>query len=160
MKFSEFSHQVAHVRCFVVLVMFIVAVNFDFQNSKQSGLLLTLETCGIFVRSAIIVCVLDVRLLLQSVRVDILANCVLISVLLVWLYSVLFTVFPVLYCGVFVIGFAVVWCLLEVMVVVIMCGDNFICCLKWRTSSFTFISRLNALNYTKFRGWNLRCIKV
>jgi len=83
MKFSEFSHQVAHVRCFVVLVMFIVAVNFDFQNSKQSGLLLTLETCGIFVRSAIIVCVLDVRLLLQSVRVDILANCVLISVLLV-----------------------------------------------------------------------------
>jgi hypothetical protein len=73
--------------------MFVVALNFASQISKQPGLLLTLETYGIFVRSAVIVFVLDVLLLIQFVGVDILANCVLIPVLLVWLYLLLFTVF-------------------------------------------------------------------
>jgi hypothetical protein len=74
------------------------ALNFASQISKQSGLVVTRGTRGIFVRSAVIVCVLDMLPLMQFVGVDILANCVLISVLLVWHYFLLFTVFR--YCGV------------------------------------------------------------
>ena len=68
MKLSEFSHQVALVRCFVFSVVFVV-LNFASQISIQPGLVLTLETCGISVRSAVIVCVLYVRLLMQSIGV-------------------------------------------------------------------------------------------
>jgi hypothetical protein len=104
--------------------MFVVALNFASQISKQSGLVLTLETWGISVRSAVIVCVLDVRLLVQFVSVDILANCVLISVLLVCLYFILFTVFR--YCTVVFLLLASRLFDAHCTVVVIVCGDNYI----------------------------------
>jgi hypothetical protein len=81
--------------------MFVVAQKFVSQISKQPGLMLTLEACGVFLRSAVTVCVLNVRLLMQFVCVDVLAEFVLISAFLVLLYFLLFTAFR--YCTVMVL---------------------------------------------------------
>jgi len=85
--------------------------------------MLTLEASGIFLRFAVIVCMLDVRLLMGFVGVDVLADCFNFSIVgpavLYFAYRL-----PILLSDDTAVGFASLCCLL--VVIVIICGENYI----------------------------------